>query len=762
MAGTVIEPGRKICSAGQPLNALFLIAEGRVAAKYPGGEYYLGKGDVIGISEAVYDVHFITYEATEKCIVAAYPIPSQKALDEFLSKSSDMTRLFLLSSFSQINTLLEHCSIAGLNCNSIFDTLKEDYAKYTEICSHYNIAPGIPGGMDEVETYLSEESPDYWLSSYYMAFSHVLSGDVFKIMVTDPAIPIGLIKKASLDFHKVYMALDEQFHYIRQVNEMYFSESGDDLFKLYTDLYYRLGNDSPDSDELFADINQFILLYANEADSDVDPEILQERIDEFQEKINTMQTEAVTEAPVEKTVVLPEELKDSLNQILEYASLDDETAARLRGNILDYRHMKDKFSTDDESCQLRNAITADFVALYKTVFLKTLNDQTYPVSVKLFLYFGFLDEVLVGNEYTAELLRFLDKVETGYDDGVYTFYNWLMAIYKGKKEPSRNEFDEDYSDSLRKLKAAKKIDDGKMKALENDTLAKVNYELNNLFPTVNKVTYGRISVYCPVFIAENVFKTMDNCFTSAEKIRDNFAYIKSIDYSAYYRETLDIENNNTTGKELLHFEFIPDVILMPNMGIRGSMWQEIEGKRRNTPGRMFLSVFHLEELKVTMIKLTGEFRWELCKRIQGNRWNMISEPSLTSLYYDYAQFYRKNRDLSSEAKEKVRNALQRAKNSFKEMFVRDYAEWIMFEGNGSPRLNKVAREILFNYCPFSKSVCEKVGTNPLFSELINKRNIKNSQRLKRIGLIIQKLDSNGKDVPESLKNEIAFINGEPE
>ena len=131
------------------------------------------------------------------------------------------------------------------------------------------------------------------------------------------------------------------------------------------------------------------------------------------------------------------------------------------------------------------------------------------------------------------------------------------------------------------------------------------------------------------------------------------------------------------------------------------MWQEIEGKKRTTPARMMCSIFHMEELTQSLIHLTGEFRWEMCKRVQGGRWNDVSEPSLTSEYCDYIQFYRRNKELSAEAKEKIKNQLGRVRNSFKEMFVTDYIMWMRYESGGSPRLNKVSRNILFSYCPFS-------------------------------------------------------------
>ena len=56
--------------------------------------------------------------------------------------------------------------------------------------------------------------------------------------------------------------------------------------------------------------------------------------------------------------------------------------------------------------------------------------------------------------------------------------------------------------------------------------------------------------------------------------------------------------------------------------VRGVMWQEIEGRKRTTPSRMMLSLFQMEDLNNILVRLTGEYRWEMCKRIQGARWNL--------------------------------------------------------------------------------------------------------------------------------------------
>ena len=92
----------------------------------------------------------------------------------------------------------------------------------------------------------------------------------------------------------------------------------------------------------------------------------------------------------------------------------------------------------------------------------------------------------------------------------------------------------------------------------------------------------------------------------------------------------------------------------------------------------------------------------------------MSDRSLTSEYFDYIQFYRKNHDLSQDAKESIKTGLRKARGSFKEMFIRDYISYVLFESAGSPRLTKPARSILFTYCTFSKEIRDRLNTNPIY------------------------------------------------
>lgn len=757
MSGITLEKGTTVYECGQPMTALHLITSGKVNVSYPGGTYQLGKGDVIGICEICSEVHFLSYTVAEDASILTYSYSNTEVLDNLLKSHPDVARLFILSACYQVNTMLQKCSLSEMNCVAFHQSLLDDYKKYVLLCTRYRISPRALDNWGELSAYLGEEAPDMWLAGYYLGFAHIYSGEHYKHFVTEPAVSSGFLRKCSLDFRRAYVVLDEQFRYLQQITGYYFNASGNDMFDFYTSLCYKLGADCADADTLVEDVNRFIHSFLSSCD--LDAGILNQRIDSFRQYVTRLQAPSPTSEHLSENADILEELTDSLNTILEYSCADMEISNSFRRNVHNYKLLADKFATDEEACRLRAQLTQEFNTLYALVFERTLDGLQIPAPVRMFLYFGYVDEELAGKANTLHLYHLLDTISDHSDQGIYTFYDWLLAIYQGRKEPSRNEFDQDYADHLHKQKLSNQITDAEFKELENNTMAKVNYELRNLFPAVNKITYGRISIFCPLFCEDNVLKSLDDSYVTVSKLATAIEQIKKVDYTVFYRENFDLENLNLLGKEMFHFEYLPDIVLMPNMGIRGAMWQEIEGKRRNSSGRMFCSVFHLEDLNLTMIRLAGEFRWELCKRIQGGRWNDISELSLTSEYFDYIQFYRKNHDLSSEAKEKLRTSLQRAKNSFKEMFVRDYIIWIMFEGNGSPRLNKVARKILFTYCPFPQNIRETLTQNPMFTDILNYSNIKRAQRLHHLNAVTKKLLNGGHRVPESLEREILYVEG---
>ncbi len=744
---------RTIYKAGQPLTALHLITSGSVRVCSPTGEYVIGKGDMIGICEICSEVHFLAYETLEAVHIMNYPLPNPEALQDLFERNPDLASLSVLSAFRQMCTMLNHCEESALTCGNLYNRLHEHLNAYQAFCGQYQLTARELTDLEQITTYVGMETPDMWLTDFYQGLLQIFSANPAASVAREPAVVTGFLRKASLDFRKTFLSLEEQLNYQKQLLHYYISPEEEDLFSCYTNLFYQVAQASADTADIYAAIQEVISTITSNAA--LDKPQLAARLQSFRENMTRLGTKQPVSSDTPQGEAL-DQLTGSLSVILEYAAADIETSAAFRQNVDDYKQLSDKSSSDEHACRLRRKLTEGFYTLYTHVLKKSLTaDAPLPLPVKLFLIFGYVDEDLAGAANSAYLTRLASGQDEMNGDGVYTFYNWIKNIYEGKKQPSRNEFGEDYIDYLHKQKASGKLTEQELRDLTDNPMRKVEFEIRNMFPTVNKITYGRVTTFCPIFTSDNILKDPASCHVTAAAVRSVLDRIRSVDYSAFYRETLNTDCP-VAQKETIHVECLPDMILMPNAGIRGVTWQEIEGRKRTTPARMMLSVFHMEDLYATTIRLVGDYRWEMCKRVQGARWNDLSERSLTSEYFDYIQFYKKNNDLTPEAKDRIRQSLMGAKNSFKEMFIRDYLLWIMLESTASPRLNKIARQILFTYCPFSYEVRQRVQSNPLYGELLRRHDVKCQQHLSHLTKLCQKLRNEGTQVPETIEQEVEY------
>ena len=114
---------------------------------------------------------------------------------------------------------------------------------------------------------------------------------------------------------------------------------------------------------------------------------------------------------------------------------------------------------------------------------------------------------------------------------------------------------------------------------------------------------------------------------------------------------------------------------------------------------------------------------------------------------------------TQEAKDRVKAAMAKHRNSYKEMFVADYVTYIQYESSGALRHNKVVRFILFNYCPFSKVIREgAIATNPQYTQLIERYNHKMAHELHLFDIATGRIEKAGHEVPGELKKHRDYLN----
>ena len=146
----------------------------------------------------------------------------------------------------------------------------------------------------------------------------------------------------------------------------------------------------------------------------------------------------------------------------------------------------------------------------------------------------------------------------------------------------------------------------------------------------------------------------------------------------------------------------------------------------------------------------------MCKRIQGVHYADIKDPSLTSEYIGYLQFYKKNHELSAALKEKVKQTLKRFRNNYRDVFFSEYEMFLKNEAAGMARLNKVSREILFKYCTFAEATREALSSNPQYTQLISQWMTTQKSQLQTLNFMQLKIKRLSGEVPEEVLREVAY------
>ncbi len=734
------EQDQIIFQIGRPNDTFYVIADGTVNARVGMQNYPLKKGDIVGILDITSTEHTCAYVASSDVTLIPYPFGNTKGLITMMNKQEDLRKLMVNSINRNICGIIAAYTEDYRKCMELHKYLTDLQQKYHETAGALHLTPKTLPFIDELEGFAFDEEMPFWMNDFYSSIRKL-------VKETSPSMSTGLVygylERSGKDIANILSLETEVKNATESFTSYLLNEDYLDFYDLYCDMCLRASANGDDVSGILPVTDEIIgkLLETGICDKT----LIDSRAESFRSRISAKTKTKVVRSSDDTAIQA--ELADAMTVILNFAEPDPTTASEFKKAIEQFKKVPDRSSTDKEVDTLRRTITKLFYEVYYCAIRNAINNDDIPVIVRMFLNFGFVDMKLCGDDNSLSLYHIAEEFHGHKEHGIYTATEWFQAIYNGEKQPSRNEFDQDYAQYLRAQVKEGRLSRDKEAALSDNIDEKLNFELKNMFPTVNKITFGRIFGYCPILLDDNIIRNPEDILMTPSKIIEALDRICSIDYSAFYHEFI-FEDTKVGVKDTVISDIRPDVILMPNAGSRGAMWQEIEGMNRRTPARFVISALYVENVDKAFTRMTGEFRWEMCKREQGARWNDVSSHSLTSEYCDYAQFFSKNRDLSYEAKEKLKENLKKCKNSFKELFLYEYGIYMLYESAGSSRLNKVARSILFNFCPMGRDIREKISKNAIFEDCLSRHRISVGQTTHRLEGIFAKYRNAGKDVPQ--------------
>lgn len=727
----------------------YIIVSGTVFAKYGKHTTILSKGDVVGIFDINMPESFHQYIAASSVELIPYGYKPGESLLNLLNENADLCKILLNSINNHICEVIGSYDTAFITAKDLYDYVSLTRSRYLTTCKIFNMTPRPLPFEGNLPNYSFECKIAPWLMEYYENLCAILKDSQ---NIPEAPFVYGYLEKTCADIKAVRANVNILEEQASLFASYILGNDYNDFYDLYCDLYIKTQANGGDTSAI-SNVLSVMTDKINTLDY-INQELIDKRVTAF--KSQSITSGANVKSDVDITI-MHAKLAGALNEILEFSDTVAATATEFRRCIDQFKVTSDKEGSDENTTQLRHTITKLFNIIYTDAMQNALKMSDIPTVIKMFLNFGFVDTDVAGYDNAVELYKLVNSFKGSPKDGIYTPIEWFQAILNGEKQPSKDEFERDYPQFVRSLISEGKITKAAEKAMLEDCSEKVLFELNNMFPTANKITFGRVFTFCPVLMEENMIRQPNALMVTPIKLLDNLAKINEIDYSLFYHEYL-FEEYKLNIKDLINVDIKPDIVLMPNIGNRGVMWQEIEGPSRRTPARFFISAFFVENMEKCMMRLAAEYRWEMCKRDMGARWNDVTTHCLTAEYSDYIQFVSKNRDLSTDSKDKVKESLKRCRNSYKEMFVNDYIQHITYEIHGSCRLNKVARGLLFNFCPPAKEYREKLEGNSIYEEALRKNHIATAQALHRIDVMETKYSSSTIPFPKELSSQRELLN----
>lgn len=746
------QSGQVIARKNDKVKYWYLVQEGTVIQKFDFSEVQLGKNAIIGILEK--DIFLCDYVVGEDATLGAFVCENTKDLMNIVTGQERIRNIFLRTAIEQRHNLLTLYSDLYSRARQFHMFVETTYNDYVTYCSKYRIEEQSFSGIEHFNPLVMQHKAETWEVNNSVSLVNTYLQEYLQLMAKDDGLTVGAIMEAAAQMRRFAQGIREIEYYLTYNKDILFTESRNDLFRLYFDLSVRMYEKKHDLTEVKEKIDS-IMQFAEKVRI-YDEKALQRRLKEFNNYDYAGDAAAEAEGGSARKEIDITSV-DALDHILKYAGYEADELEDISEKITTYRNLPDMLSGDKETYALRKSITAVFYDIYYRVFMRAVKDEsTLTPVLEMFLNFGFMDLSYVGEEHAKALYDLCAHLDICHSEHVYTIYEWMKRIYSGEKEPSKNQFDMNYSAYLTDLYKNGKIKKEEIQERFGSRRMRVQFEIQNMFATVNKSTYGKISTFCPVLCENDLLNSIEKMLVTAEKLEEALNEVRKLDYSIFYREVPFSDPSKGINSDRIMKEILPDIILMPNAGTKAMMWQEISGVKSDTPARFMFPVFTAVDLNDLMLETIGRYRWEMCRRLEGVHWNDVREKSLTAEYCTYIQFYRNNRELSTDAKEKLKATLSQAKNNYREVFVKDYINWIKFESKGSFRLNKIARDILIRYCPFVKSIREELKANPLYQTSITRFEADTAKKLQRYNGMYNKYTQAGGEITEDLNDNLLF------
>ena len=508
-----IPKGTEIFLENEPAAYVGVLIRGRVLAKSESIKLTLPAGSFLGVFDLSVGHYALDYVAVEDSMMYAFPIRDKKMLRAMLTANNKDYRGLVVNSMtknffelSRINAEFHKMA------DDLYQLLTESYVKYKGFCRDAGEGALQLHALENMEAYQDDNPMERKGFSYYEDLAKVPADIQKSFFGCGMELTMFHIKELSEMIGGLIIDTREVCTYIKEHFLCLYNDGSQSLLSGMMQLTFEAGKKGrqvqglqQQLDKLLDEFNRMGEIL--ERYMGMPPVVKRERLEKMYTAVLVGEEpagteEATTGASDEETY---QSLRGALQQLIDFSGLSKDSLKVFTEALNTFVHAKDRMSTEDDFRALRRQIADGFYSLYRAVYLRVLKEEkNMPKVVELFLNFGFTDERLLTKEQTIDLCKIDLSTKNKYHCNLFTIPEWLFAVYSGKRQPSKNEFDMEYVEMLREQKKTGEINAEEEKKLANDPMKKLEYEMQNMFRYNHRIVNGQPSVFVPVLCSEQM------------------------------------------------------------------------------------------------------------------------------------------------------------------------------------------------------------------------------------------------------------------
>ena len=77
-----------------------------------------------------------------------------------------------------------------------------------------------------------------------------------------------------------------------------------------------------------------------------------------------------------------------------------------------------------------------------------------------------------------------------------------------------------------------------MKQLQDNRELKVKYEIQNMFTSGNRATYGKITTFCPILGEYDLINSVEKMLVTAERLEEVINQIRKIEFFCFLQRSI--------------------------------------------------------------------------------------------------------------------------------------------------------------------------------------------------------------------------------